>query len=140
MMIALVILAFALLAMAAMFGSSISVNVSNDMRNTAVRLTNQTAEAIQSLSFTDPWVVATTQHDRVDTNDDCNSDPQSQNCKGFPRETQVVRGSGRTYTISWGVSDLNDNLKQVDIAVSYLDPKEGTTITNNAVIYKHKAL
>jgi hypothetical protein len=110
------------------------------LRNTAVRLTNQTAEVIQSLAFTDPWVLdndglgpTSTTHNRDDVNAD-------QNQKGFPRETQVVRGSGRTYTISWGVSDLNDNLKQVDIAVSHIDPKEGATITNNSVIYKHKAL
>ncbi len=140
MMIAVVIILFSMLAMFAAFGSSISVNVSNDMRNTAVRLTNQTAEVIQSLAFTDTWVVdndglgpTATTHDR----DDLDAD---QNQKGFPRETQVVRGVQRAYVISWGVSDLNDNLKQVDIAVSYLDPKEGTTITNNAVIYKHKAL
>lgn len=149
MMIAVVIILFSMLAMFAAFGSSISVNVSNDMRNTAVRLTNQTAEVIQSLAFTDTWVSSTTCPAtpppytclRVDSNDDCVSDPDSQNCKGFPRATQVVRGVQRPpYVISWGVSDLNDNLKQVDIAVSYLDPKEGTTITNNAVIYKHKAL
>lgn len=136
MMIAVVIILFSMLAMFAAFGSSISVNVSNDMRNTAVRLTNQTAEVIQSLAFTDAWVVGDTTEILYDR-DDSNTDQRD---KGFPRETQVVRGVQRAYTISWWVMDLSDNLKQVRITVSYLDPKDGTTITNDAVIYKHKAL
>lgn len=137
MMIALVIIAITLLAMLAAFGSSISVNLSNDLRNTAVRLTNQTAEVVQSLAFTDAWVVGNTTTGIVYDRDDLNSD-QSQ--KGFPRETQSVRGFQRSYTVQWRVLDLSDNLKEVRITVSYTDPKDGTTITNDAVIYKHKAL
>lgn len=132
MMIALVILAFTLLAMFATLGSTVSVNLSNDARNLAIRLTTQTAEVIQGLAFTDPLVISGTY-----TRDDGSAD---QDLKGFPKSVQNIRGFQQTYAISWTVSDLSDNLKQVDIIVTYTDPKEGTSRTNNSVIYKHKAL
>ena len=49
MMIALVIMAFTLLALSAAMVNSISVNLENELRNTAIRLTNQTAEVLLAL-------------------------------------------------------------------------------------------
>jgi Tfp pilus assembly protein PilV len=49
MLIAVVIMAFSLLALSEVMVSSISINLGNEMRNTAVRLTTQTAEVLLTL-------------------------------------------------------------------------------------------
>ena len=49
MLIAVVIIAFTLLALCSAMVNAISANLGNELRNTAVRLTNQTAEVLLAL-------------------------------------------------------------------------------------------
>ena len=51
MMTALVIIALTLLVLSAVLIHAIKINVVNDLRNAAVRLTNQTAEILLALPF-----------------------------------------------------------------------------------------
>ncbi len=51
MMTALVIISLALLVLSAVLIHAIQINVSNDLRNAAIRLTNQTAEVILAVPF-----------------------------------------------------------------------------------------
>lgn len=154
MMIALVIILFTMLAMFAALATSISVNLGNDIRNAAIKLTNQTAEVLLALPF-----------DRVTTSCGITPDPNTTNynpaytysagnpCIGthtepdgsvinlftrYPNPVLTVRGYQENYNIIWNVAALNDNLRQITITVSY--DYRGEDFTNVAVIYKHKAL
>ncbi|PIV20702.1 MAG: hypothetical protein COS40_11175 [Deltaproteobacteria bacterium CG03_land_8_20_14_0_80_45_14] len=132
LMIALVILQISLLGLLSGLVNSIAVNLNNELRNTTIRITNQTAEAIHSLDFNDNEVTAGTHY----------RDPysSSQNLKGFPQTVQDIRGGfQQNYNISWAVTDPGTELKQVLITVQYTNPR-GENLSNNAVIYKHRAL
>jgi len=132
LMIALVILQISLLGLLSGLVNSIAVNLNNELRNTTIRITNQTAEAIHSLDFNDNEVTAGT-HYRVPYS-------SSQNLKGFPQTVQDIRGGfQQNYNISWAVTDPGTELKQVLITVQYTNPR-GENLSNNAVIYKHRAL
>lgn len=138
LMIALVILMISLLGLLAVMANSINANLDNELRNTAIRLTTQTAETIQSLDFDDEWVIDTssgTTYSRAVTG----SDDTDQDFKGFPEETQNIRGFQQTYDISWTVRDLSSNLKEVTIRVQCTTPR-GELINNDSVIYKHRNL
>lgn len=139
LMIALVILQISLLGLLSGLVNSIAVNLDNELRNTAIRITNQTAETIHSLDFNDTWVVDTTggttgtEYSRDDSN-------TNQDLKGFPQTVQDIRGGfQQPYSISWTVTDRGANLKEVTILVQYTNPR-GEILSNNAVIYKHISL
>lgn len=132
LMIALVILQLSLLGLLSVMVTSISSNLDNEVRNTAIRLTTQTAEALYGLHFEDSLVTGGT-HLRDDSN-------TNQDLRGFPKETQRIRGGfDQIYNISWTVTDQSPNLKEITITVAYTDPK-GALLSNSAVIYKHRAL
>jgi Tfp pilus assembly protein PilV len=145
LMIALVILQVSLLGLLSVMVTSISSNLDNEVRNTAIRLTTQTAEAIYSLDFEDGCVNdadgvggGDTTYSRDVTNGLCVS--SDHDLKGFPQRVQRIRGGfDQTYNISWTVSDQSADLKEVEITVTYTDPK-GVGLSNSAVIYKHSAL
>ncbi|MGB9715459.1 MAG: type IV pilus modification PilV family protein [Thermodesulfovibrionales bacterium] len=138
LMVALVLLMISLLGLLAVMANSISANLNNELRNTAIRLTTQTAETLQSLDFEDEWVIDTssgTTYLRADTG----TDDADQDSKGFPEEAQNIRGFQQTYNISWTVRDLSSNLKEITVSVQCTTPR-GELINNDAVIYKHRML
>lgn len=140
LMIAIVILMFSLLGLLAVMVNSINANATNEVRNTAVRLTNQTAEALLALSFTDNEVAAAgagpacpagpgTNHTRTLAN-------VNQDLRGFPQLMQNIRGFQQLYNISWCVTDLNTTTKQISILVTYT--YGNTPFTQESIIFKYQ--
>lgn len=116
MLIALVILSVSILGMTSLTLTSIRTNLDNDLRNAAVRVTTEVAEDLGAMSIED--VVSTP----VLT----------------PEVRQVsIRGTNVPYTVTRTVTSLTNDLRQVDITVSYTS--KGVTKTNSAVVYKHRA-
>jgi len=145
MLIAVVIIAFTLLALCAAMVNAISANLGNEVRNTAVRLANQTAEVLLALP--------------IDSIQSCGAtaDPHARNyhaaytydstnaCLGidtdyqrYPEPEQSVKGFQQRFNIVWDVTPLSENLRQVTITVAYRHREE--QLENNAVIYKHRKL
>ena len=135
MMIAVVFIMISMLALLTATVASVRANMENEVRNTAIRLTNQTAEVLLSLPKDDVELtdsnatvgVATT-HSRVDGS-------SVQNEKGFPPLTVSVRGFQQAFVVQWDVDERTATVKEVTINVSY--EFRGKTYTNSAVIYKH---
>jgi prepilin-type N-terminal cleavage/methylation domain-containing protein len=114
MLIALVILSVSILAMTSMTLTAIRTNLDNDLRNAAIRLTAEVAEDLGALPIES--VVAT----------------------GTPETRQVsIRGGVFPYQVTRTVTPLSNDLRQVNITVSYTS--KGVTKTNSAVVYKHRA-
>lgn len=131
MIVALVILMISMLGLSSVMVNSINANANNEIRNTALRLTNQTAEALFSLPFNDTEVTAGN-HARDDAS-------VAQDSEGFPRRNQRVRETlNQTYNISWAVADTSVSLKTITINVTTTFGYE--TFSNEAVIYKHTSL
>lgn len=128
LMIAVVFIMISMLALLTAIVTSMRTNLENDLRNTAIRLTNQTAEVLYALTYTDPELTDGTTHTRLAGN-------TTQNGKGFPFLTQTVRGSQQLYDIRWAVVSRTSNVKEVTITVTYMHRNK--TATNTAVIYKH---
>jgi prepilin-type N-terminal cleavage/methylation domain-containing protein len=145
MLIAVVIMAFSLLALSEVMVSSISINLGNEMRNTAVRLTTQTAEVLLTLP--------------VDTLSTCglSADPDApaynasytyndiNTCLGtgtdyqkYPNPVQSIKGFQQNFNITWVVSALSSNLREITITVAF--KHRGANHTNSAVVYKHRTL
>lgn len=112
MMIALVILSVSILGMTSLTLTSIRVNMENDLRNAAVRVTTEVAEDLGALPI-----------DEVIT--------------GTETRQVIIRGGNYAFTVARNVSPLTNDLRQVDITVSYTH--RGITQTNSAVVYKHRA-
>jgi len=98
-------------------------NMETDVRNTAVRLANQTAEVLLALQWMkvekvltmDPELAATmpgSPHLRDATN-------AEQDAKGFPLLTQSIRGFRQDYRIQWEVEDVTLTSKRIAITVAY---------------------
>jgi Tfp pilus assembly protein PilV len=132
-MIAVVFIMISMLALLTAIVTSMRTNLENDLRNTAIRLTNQTAEALLTLSI-DPI----TDTELTDGSHSRTAGNTAQNEKGFPLTEQTVRGSRQTYTIQWAVVSRTTNVKEVTITVSYTSRNK--PYTNTAVIYKHKVI
>jgi prepilin-type N-terminal cleavage/methylation domain-containing protein len=145
MMIAMVITVFSLLALSSAVINAIAVNLGNELRNTAARLTSQTAEVILTLPIENISPCGLTPDpDALNYNasylyGDGNS------CLGtgldyrkYPNPAQSVKGSHQNFNITWAVTDLNSNLRQVTITVAYRH--RGENLINSAVVYKHRTL
>lgn len=116
MMIALVILSVAILGMTSVTLMTIRTNIENDLRNAVVRVTSEVAENLVSMPIDD--VVATP--------------------TGTPEIRQVsIRGTNVPFSVIRVVTSLSNDLRQIDITVSY--SSKGVTKTNSAVVYKHRA-
>lgn len=115
LLVALVILSISFLALANVMITSIRVNSQNDYRNTAVRLTGETAENLLA-------------------------QPIDSLANGATSNTVSVKIRGITlpYTVSSNVSSLTNDLKQINITVQYTHG--GQSYSNNSVIYKHRAM
>lgn len=129
LLISIVIFMFSFLAMGNVMMTCITVNMANDMRGISVEVASQAAEALQSLAMNDTELTSGS-HTRT-------SGDMTQDGKGMPQPNQEIRGAQKTYTITWDVTDVNTNLKQVEISVQYTSP-QGQSITNREVMYKHR--
>lgn len=112
MMIATFILAVSILALTSLTITSIQVNLENDLRNTAVRLTSETAE-------------------------DLLRQPIESISDATVNRNLTIRGGTRTFTVTTDVTTLTNDLRQVDIQVTYTH--RGKTSSVNSVVYKHRA-
>jgi prepilin-type N-terminal cleavage/methylation domain-containing protein len=134
MMIAMVIIMVSMLALGTMMEVTMNTNMTNEMRSAAVRLTNQTAEALLAIPTTqdsaiDPLLTAsTTTYTRI-------AGDSHQDSVGLPKIRQSIRGTSQTFNIQWVVADTTPTMKQIQIMVSY--QYKGKTLTNSALVYKH---
>ena len=135
LMIALVILLISLLGLLAVLTNCISANLCDELRNTAVTLAAQTAEAIHGLPIDDSDIRGDTKgltHTR-------DGEDANQDLKGFPKPNQDIRNFQQRYTISWNVIDRDENLKEILISVTCINPR-GENLSHRAAIYKHRTL
>lgn len=128
MMIAMVIIMISMLALLTSLTTSMQQNVANEKRNTAIRLTNVTAETLAAVPYTDKIVdslLSEGTHTVID------SDARK---KGMPETTQTVRGARVVYNLSWQVAPKMTNVKEITINVTY--DNKGKQYSNQAVIYR----
>lgn len=133
LMVAMLIIMVSMLALLTSILTSMSANMGNEIRNTAIRVTNETAEALLALPIDDSELSVGVTH--VNT---FSTGPTGQQVRGFPNPTQNIRVYQVTYTIQWTVSAPTANLKQVNITVTY--PYKNQSYTNASLVYKHRAL
>lgn len=145
MMIALIIIALALLALSSVLISSISVNLGNELRNTAIRLTNQTAEILLALPVDSVITCGITPDQNAPHYDASYVYSSSNTCLGtgtdyqrYPNPVQSIKGFRQNFNIIWEVTPLSGDLRQITIIVTYR--YRGEDHMNNAVIYKHRTL
>ena len=145
MLIAVVIIAFTLLALSAAMVNSISANLGNELRNTAVRLTNQTAEVLLALPIGSIQSCGATADPLAKKFNASYTYNSSNACLGtatdyqkYPNPEQSVKGFQQGFNIIWDITSLSDNLRQVIITVAYRHREE--YFENSAVIYKHRTL
>ena len=156
LMISLVILTVSILALLSLTITSIQANLQNDIRNAAIRLTNQTAEVllaqpIETLTtcglHAEPTDISTNPaavspyYNAAYTYSVTNSclDGAGTLYGRYPNPVQTIRGTRQySYNITWAVTNLTNDLRQVDISVEYF--YNGREITKQAVIYKHRAV
>ncbi|HUJ19489.1 MAG TPA: prepilin-type N-terminal cleavage/methylation domain-containing protein [Nitrospirota bacterium] len=137
MMMAIVIIMVSMMALVTMMMMSMNANLANDMRGAAVRVTNQTAEALLAIPTTpdsavDPLLSAGT-HSRIA------GDSANQDSRGFPKIQQSIRGTSQSFNIQWSVTDTTSTVKQIEVNVGYQNLKTGQTFTNSALVFKHSS-
>ncbi len=144
MMIATVIMAISFFALSAAIVSSISVNIENELMNNAVRLTTRTAEVLLSLPIdrvnscgvtTDPEAPRYSAAYQYDESNDCLG-VETGDYLRFTDPDQTIKGVRQKYNVTWNVTVLNNNLRQITISVDYR--YRGKNHMNNSVIYKHR--
>jgi prepilin-type N-terminal cleavage/methylation domain-containing protein len=145
MMIAMIIIVFSLLALSSAVINAIGVNLGNELRNIAARLTSQTAEVILTLPIENISPCGLTPDPDALNYDASYSYSGGNACLGggvdyrkYPDPVQSVKGSRQNFNITWAVTELNSNLRQVTITVAYRH--RGENLTNSAVVYKHRTL
>jgi prepilin-type N-terminal cleavage/methylation domain-containing protein len=144
MMTALVIVALTLLVLSATLIHAIKVNVVNDLRNAAIRLTNQTAEVILSLPFesihscgvtADPDSANYVDSYRYDDGNTCLNEYPGDYLK-YPNPFQTIKGFRQRFNITWDVLELNEDLRQITILVVYNESNEEHL--HSMVLYRHR--
>ncbi len=131
LMIALVILTVSILGLLSLTVTSIQANMQNDVRNTAIRLTNQVAEAMRSQPITNVITGGLAPYSAANT-------ALLPNYLNYPNPVQTIRGVPTTYTATWTVAPpLSPNLSQVTVTVGWT--YRNVNYTNVAVVYKPKA-
>lgn len=132
LMFSLVFIMISMLAMLTAIIMATRTNLQNDLRNTAVRLTNQTAEVLLTLPFND-----------IELEDGSRSripGDAAQDDKGFPPTAQTVRSHQQTYQIEWNTITQTTDVKEITITVSYLHTSTSKTHSNFGVVYKHRSI
>lgn len=144
MMTALVIIALTLLALSAVLIHAIQVNVGNDLRNAAVRLSSQTAEVLLALPFdslrscgltADQTAPFYDESYRYDAGNLCLNNAPNEYLN-YPNPVQTIKGFSQKFNITWDVLDLNELAKQITVHVSYRERDEYHL--HSAVLYRHR--
>jgi len=144
MMTALAVIALSLLVLSATLIHAIKVNVQNDLRDTAVRLTNHTAEVLLAVPFeairtcgvtADPDLEHFSDTYRYDNGNACLTVTPDDYLK-YPNPVQTIKGFRQRFNITWEVSSLGENLRQVIINVAYRESNESHV--HSAVLYRHR--
>ena len=145
LMVAVVIIAVSMLALSSVMINAITVNLGNDLRNTAMRLTQQTAETLLALPIESISSCGLTPDKNAsnynaaytyDNANICLGNPEEY--KNYPDPVQSIKGFQQPFNIAWGVTALSSDLRQITISVSYRHRDEDHI--NNAVVYKHRTL
>ena len=144
-MIAILIIIVSMVAFLTSMTVAIRTSTNNEFRDVSTKVANATGETLLALPMndsdlsTDPTSSVCTSHSRI-PND------STQNGKGLPNTTQVVRGSQVPFTIQWCVSSLSSNTTsttiipssvKIEISVAYVSRQ---TYTTNSVIFKQTAI
>ncbi len=134
LLIAMFLIAISMLAMVSSMMTAIRTNVETETRNTAIRLTNQTAVTLHSLQWayvgtplqllTDTELTAGN-HERVTGN-------AAQNSKGFPVLRQSIRNFQKDYRVLWLVEDMSSTTKRITIRVFY--SQQNQNVNNPALL------
>jgi len=143
MMMALIIMSISFLALSAVMAGAISVNLENEMRNAAIRLTSQTAEALLSLPIDGIATCGITKdssapnYNSAYTYDSANEclGPGEADYRNYPDPDQAIRSMRQRFNITWNVASLSRDSAQITISVAYHNGR-GEDHVNNAVIYK----
>ena len=145
MMIAMLIMVFSLLALSSAVINAISVNIGNELRNTATGLTGQTAEVILALPIENISPCGLTPDADALNYNASYVYSGSNTCLGagadyrkYPNPVRSVKGYRQNFNITWAVTDLSNDLRQITITVAY--KYRGEDFTNSAVVYKHRTL
>jgi prepilin-type N-terminal cleavage/methylation domain-containing protein len=143
LMVAVVIIAVAMLALSSVMINAITVNLGNDLRNTSLRLTQQTAEALLALPIESISSCGLTpdknasNYSAAYTYDNANKClGNTEEYKNYPDPVQSIKGFQQPFNIAWSVTALSNDLRQITISVSYRHRNEDHL--NNAVVYKHR--
>lgn len=129
LMIAVVFIMISMMALATSVTVSMQTSLDNAFRDTAIRVANETAEALFSLTVfpsVDPELYEGL-HTRIQDN-------ITQSSKGIPNTVQTVRGRQIPFDITWNVVMTTSNVRQILITVKYVHRNQ--THTNESVIYK----
>jgi Tfp pilus assembly protein PilV len=113
MLIATVILSVSILALTSVTLTAMRVNLENDLRGAAVRLTTETVETFLAQPI-DGIVSGTSIRDLN------------------------IRGGTKRFTITWTVVPHTNDLQEIQIQVAYVH--KGQALANNSVIFKHRAI
>jgi Tfp pilus assembly protein PilV len=132
-MVALVIIMISMLALLTAIVTSINANMGSEIRNNAIKVTNETAEALLALPIDDGELSTGSTHANTFT-----TGPDGQQVKGFPNPTQRIRSYDVVYAITWVVTAPSANLKQISISVAY--SSQNKNFTNSSLVYKHRAI
>ena len=131
LMVALVILVVGILGLLSLTITSIQANLQNDLRNTAVRMTSQVAEALLAQPIDNVVSGGLAPYDATNA-------ALLPSYRVYPNPVQTVRGVGQTYAGTWNVTATSADLKQVTITVGW--SYRNVNYTNSAVIYKHRVI
>lgn len=146
MITALVIIALTLLVLSAVLIHAIQINVANDLRDAAIRLTSQTAEVILVLPFdsirscgltADPDSPNFSESYRYTNDNPCINDSPGDYLK-YPNPVQTIKGFRQKFNITWDAVRINEDLRQVTINIAYKESREDHL--HNAVIYRYRKL
>jgi len=149
MMIALFILTVAVLGLLELTITSIRTNLQNDMRNTSIRLTSQTAEILLAQPIDSVATCGLTPDSSTGamnynssytytTANACLYASADTDVKKYPNPSQAIRSGTVNYNIYWSVLSPTNDIRQITITVSYF--YRGQQYSNTAVIYKHRAV
>ncbi len=132
LMVALAILVVGILGLLSLTMTSIQANFQNDLRNTAVRMTSQVAEALLAQPIDNVVSGGLAPYDATNA-------ALLPSYQVYPNPVQTVRGVSQTYTGTWNVTTTpSADLKQVTITVGW--SYRNVNYTNSAVIYKHRVI
>lgn len=147
MMIALFILTVAVLGLLELTITSIRTNMQNDMRNASIRLTGQTAEIFLAQPIDNIATCGLTLDASGSNYNSSYTYTTANTClyasadidvNKYPNPSQTIRGGSVNYNIYWLVTSPTNDIKQIQITVSYF--YRGQQYSNKAVIYKHRAV